>query len=260
MIDSHCHLTDPRLHDQLDDVLARAISARVSQMITIGTELKDDLAAIKICRAHSNVRCAIGVHPNYCNEVDESELSTLREMRNDPSVVALGEMGLDYHYEIDRARQRRFFEFQLALAVEFHRPVVIHCREAVEDCLQIMRGFRVAAVFHCFTGTIAESERILDAGYLIGFTGAVTFKKSDDLRQVARQMPSDRLLVETDAPYLSPEPMRKQKINEPALVVHVASAIATARNVTVEEIDRITTENAQRFFGLSPSPSGRGAG
>jgi TatD DNase family protein len=125
---------------------------------------------------------------------------------------------------------------------------VIHCREAVEDCLAIMRGFRLSAVFHCFTGTLAEAERILAAGYWLGFTGVVTFKKSDELREVARITPADRLLVETDAPYLSPEPLRKQKVNEPALVMYTAAAVAAARGITVEEIDRLTTQNAERFF------------
>jgi TatD DNase family protein len=249
MIDSHCHLTDPRLFEQLEQVLTRATAAGVSRMITIGTELRDDVAAIELCRNRPNVRCAIGVHPNHCDEVDEADLPKLRELQADPSVVALGEMGLDYHHNFaDHARQRRFFETQLAMAVEFNRPVVIHCREAVEDCLAIMRGFRVRAVFHCFTGTLPEAERILGAGYLLGFTGAVTFKKSDELRKVARFAPIDRLLIETDAPYLSPEPMRKQKINEPALIVHTAVAIAAARGVSVAQIDEITAKNCMKFF------------
>jgi TatD DNase family protein len=249
MIDSHCHLTDPRLHQQLDDVLARASAAGVSRMITIGTDLKDDADAIELCRERPNVRCAIGVHPNYCAEVDEADLPRLRELQANPSVVALGEMGLDYHHNFaDRARQKRFFQTQLAMAVEFKRPVVIHCRQAVEDCLAIMRDFRVAAVFHCFTGTLAEAEQILDGGYLLGFTGAVTFKKSNELREIARITPADRLLIETDAPYLSPEPMRKQKINEPALVVHTAAVIATARGASVEKIDELTAENCAKFF------------
>lgn len=252
MIDSHCHLTDPRLLEQVAEVLARASEAGVERMITIGTHPQDHHAAIKLCRAHANIRCAVGIHPNYCHEVDESELPRLRETQSDPAVVALGEMGLDYHYTFaDRARQRRFFEFQLQLAAELKRPVVIHCREAVDDCLDIMRSMPfVPAVFHCFTGTLAEGLRILDAGYLVGFTGVVTFKKSDELRELARQAPADRILVETDAPYLSPEPLRKQNVNEPALVMHTASAVASARGISVDELDHITTANAVRFFGL----------
>jgi TatD DNase family protein len=128
-------------------------------------------------------------------------------------------------------------------------PVVIHCREAVDDCLAVMADFpTVRAVFHCFTGTAHESQKIIAAGHLIGFTGAVTFKKADALREAAKALPDDRIVVETDAPYLTPEPMRKQKINEPAMVVHVAETLAAVRGLTVEQIDRLTTANAKRFF------------
>jgi TatD DNase family protein len=251
LIDSHCHLTDPRLHQQLDAVLSRAVAAGVSRMITIGTELEDDLKAIEVCRGRENLRCSIGVHPNYCHEVEFEKISILRELQKDPSVVALGEMGLDYHHNFaDRTKQRKFFEAQLAMAKEFSKPVVIHCREAVDDTLAIMKNFAsVPAVFHCFTGTVAEAERVLGAGYLLGFTGVVTFKKSDALREAVKLTPRDRLFVETDAPYLSPEPFRSQKINEPALVMHTATAIAQQWGVNVEEVDRVTTENVQRFFG-----------
>lgn len=251
MIDSHCHLTDPRLFAQLDDVIARARTANVRRMITIGTNPLDAARAIELCRARPEVRCAIGVHPNYCHEVDESELPRVREMQIDASVVALGEMGLDYHYDFaDRARQRQFFERQLDLAAELNRPVVIHCREAVHDTLAIMKGFpSVHAVFHCFTGTVDEGTSVLDQGYLLGFTGVVTFKGSEELRDLVRRTPHDRMLVETDAPYLSPEPLRKRKVNEPSFVVHTATAIARVLDVTVEEVDRFTTENVARFFG-----------
>jgi TatD DNase family protein len=251
MIDSHCHLTDPRLMEQLDAVLTRAAAAGVTRMITIGTDPEDNAAAIALCRNRSNLRCVIGIHPNHCHEVDEAELPRLRERQADPAVVAIGEMGLDYHHSFaDRARQRRFFEAQLQLAAEVNRPVVIHCREAVDDCLAVMCSFpAVRAVFHCFTGTRAEAERILAADYLLGFTGVVTFKRSDELRDVVRITPPDRLLVETDSPYLAPEPMRKQKVNEPALVMHTAGAVAAARGISIDELDQITTQNVARFFG-----------
>ena len=251
MIDTHCHLTDERLGSQLNDVLSRAAAAGVSHMITIGTDLDDAAACVAICRGLPNVRCAIGVHPNYSREVEVSELSRLRELQSDPGVVALGEMGLDYHYDDSpKAKQRQVFETQLQLAKELARPVVIHCREATDDCLAIMRGFpEVRAIYHCFTGSPDEARRILDAGYLLGFTGPVTYKKSDALRDVARFVPDDRFLVETDAPYLSPEPVRKQKVNEPSFVVHVADVIARERGRTRQEIDEMTTANARRFFG-----------
>jgi TatD DNase family protein len=239
------------LHRQLDDVIRRAHQAGVTRMITIGTSVQDARDAIALCGSNASVRCAIGVHPNHCDDADISDIDALRDLQRDPSVVALGEMGLDYHYDNDRARQRLFFEAQLSLAIEVSRPVVIHCREAVADALAMMRGFpRERAVFHCFTGTPDEAQQILDAGFFLGFDGPVTFKKGDALRDAARLTPRDRLLLETDSPYLSPEPMRKQKTNEPALVVYVADMIAQLWGVTREEVDRITTENAERLFAI----------
>src|SRR5262249_48629724 len=158
-------------------------------------------------------RCVVGIHPNYCHEIEFESIEQLRNLQTDPNVIALGEMGLDYHYNFaDRARQKKFFEAQLQLAAALNRPVVIHCREAVDDTLATLRAFpSISAIFPCFTGSVDEARRILDAGYLLGFTGPITFKKSDDLREAVRITPHDRLLVETDAPYLSPEPMRKVK-------------------------------------------------
>jgi TatD DNase family protein len=250
MIDTHCHLTDPRLEEQFDSVLHRASAAGVSRMVTIGTDLDDALNCIELCRAIPNVRCAIGVHPNYCGHVRAEDLPQIRHLQADPTVVALGEMGLDYHHDFaPRDRQKNVFEFQLELAAELNRPVVIHSREATDDTLAIMRGFpHVRAVFHCFTGSVEEARKILDAGYLLGFTGAATFKKNDEIRAAAALAPLDRILVETDAPYLSPEPVRSQRTNEPAFVMHVAAVVARMKGVSLEELDRVTTQNAMSFY------------
>ena len=257
MLDSHCHLTDPRLGSQLDDVLARARAAGVTRLITIGTTLDDDAAAVALCRGRPDVRCAIGVHPNYSHEAEVSDVPRLRELQKDRSVVALGEMGLDYHHKFaSRQRQLSFFEPQLQLAAELGRPVVIHCREATDDCLAVMRQFPgVGAVYHCFTGSPEEARKILDAGYLLGFTGAVTFKRNDALREAVALTPADRMLVETDAPYLTPEPHRAQKTNEPAMVVPVAATVARVKGMSVVEVDRVTTANAEQFFGWRESPA-----
>jgi TatD DNase family protein len=159
-------------------------------------------------------------------------------------------MGLDYHHHYaSTARQADFLRAQLELARELDRPVIIHCREAVDDCLAIMNSYAgISAVFHCFTGTADEAMRIFQAGYFIGFTGVVTFRNGESLRQIAASAPAERILVETDAPYLTPEPMRKQKVNEPALVVHTAEIVAQARGISAQELDRITSENALRFY------------
>ena len=251
MIDSHCHLTYEPLAKQLDDVLKRAAAAGVKRMITIGTDLADAQRAVELCRRHDNIRCAIGIHPHHCAQAADEDVAWLRGLQQSPAVVALGEMGLDYHYDFSpRERQAEIFTGQLELAQELNRPVVIHNREATDDCLAIMKNFpKVRAVFHCFTGSMDEARKILDQGYLLGFTGIVTYKKSDELREVARFTPVDRILVETDAPYLSPEPVRKQKVNEPSFVMHTAQAVAELRGISIEELDRITSENVSRHFG-----------
>jgi len=250
MIDTHCHLTDLRLFRQYDAVLARAAEAGVDRVVTIGTDLEDDQAAIELCRLRPQIRCAIGVHPNYSADARVEDVAKLRELQKHPSVVALGEMGLDYHYDrAEPAHQRKIFEAQLQLASEVDRPVVIHCREAVDDTLAVMKSFqKIPAVFHCFTGTRDEARKILDAGYWLGFTGVITFKKNDELREVVAMTPLDRLLVETDAPYLSPEPVRNVKTNEPAFVAHTARVAAQVKRLAYEEFDRVATENALRFY------------
>jgi TatD DNase family protein len=250
MIDSHCHLTYDQLSGQLEAVLERAAAAGVVGMVTIGTSVGDAKRAVELCRKHSQVRCAIGVHPHHAGEMAAGDIEELEMLQRNAEVVALGEMGLDYHYDFSpRGRQKEVFVAQLELARKVNRPVVIHCREAVEDCLGIMKDFPgVSAVFHCFTGSAAEARAILDRGYYLGFTGVVTFKRSEELREVVRFTPGDRVMVETDAPYLSPEPFRKQKVNEPALVRYTLERVAEVRGVSVEEMDRVTEENTRRFY------------
>ncbi len=250
MFDTHCHLTDPNLFSQLTAVLARAAGAGVSRMVTIGTHPTDWQRVIDLVKDRPAIRCAIGVHPNYCHEVDFGAVSDLRQLQQNPEVVAVGEMGLDYHHHFaPKARQTEFFSAQLQIAQEVDRPVVIHCREAVDDCLAILAGFgKIRAVFHCFTGTVDEAKRIFALGHFIGFTGVVTFKNGQSLRDIAAAAPRDQILVETDAPYLTPEPMRKQKINEPAMVMHTAAVVAAARKVSLEELDARTSDNARRFY------------
>jgi TatD DNase family protein len=253
MIDTHCHLTDPRLLDQIDAVMQRAQGAGVSGIMTIGTHPADWPGCVELCRKYANVRAAVGVHPNYCHEAELADLSRLPELLREPGVLALGEMGLDYfHKDAPRDRQGEFFRAQLALARDHDRPAIIHSRQATDDTLAALGEFpTVAAVFHCFTGTLAEAKKIIAAGHYVGFTGVVTYKNAPEVRASAAIVPADRILVETDAPYLSPEPMRRQKVNEPSLVMHTAAMVAQVRGIRVEELDRITTENARRLFRWS---------
>lgn len=250
MYDTHCHLTDPRLLEQLDAVLDRAAAAGIHRIVTIGTDIDDDRASMALCHGRPQLRCVVGIHPNYVQPGDQARMGELRELAAGPSVVALGELGLDYfHKHATPELQAELFLLQMELAREMKLPVVLHCREAIADALKILADFGdVQGVFHCFTGTLDEGRQILERGYLIGLDGPVTYKKNTSLRELAREMPLEKLLIETDAPYLTPEPMRKQKINEPAMVSHIAQCIADVRGISLAEVEAVTNANADRFF------------
>ncbi len=253
MIDSHCHLTDPRLFDQLDGVLERAKAAGVTQIVTIGTDPDDAAAAIGVCEKHPDrVKCAIGIHPNESGNCDVTAVGRIRNLARHPSVVAIGEMGLDYFWDkVPPTVQRVIFEAQLELAAELSKPVVIHSRNAVADTLAVLKAYPgVHCVFHCFTGTPDEADQILAAGHLLGFTGPITFKKNDVLRQIVKSTPDDRLLIETDGPYLSPEPLRGKKVCEPSFVQHTLATVASVKGLLIREADALTTSNTRRFYRL----------
>lgn len=253
LIDSHCHLTCDGLYEQVDAVLDRAAKAGVERCMTIATNFEDAERAFRLSATYSGVHAAVGIHPHEANRVEEGWDETLRELIGRDDVYAVGETGLDYHYDFARREdQARVFRRQLELAENVGKPVVIHCREAIADALAVLGEYPSLrrVVFHCFTGTTSEAERILKRGYWISLTGVVTFKKSDELRAVARLLPADRLMVETDAPYLSPEPVRDVRPNEPAHLVHTAACIARERDISVSDLAVLTSENARRFFGL----------
>ena len=226
-------------------------------MIAAASEVSDSAAAAVLARQHEPVFFTAGVHPHHAKDAAEDYLADIEELTRQPKNVAVGEIGLDYHYDFSpRDVQRRVFAEQLALAKRLGKPVVIHTREAFADTLAALAASGVDArrvVFHSFTGPPAEAGRALDLGATIGFSGIVTFKKTSELRQGAALVPDDRLLIETDSPYLSPEPLRKMKVNEPANVAHVLRCLATARKVATEALTEATTANARRFFGLDTS-------
>lgn len=250
MIETHCHLTDPVLGNQLADVLARAKAAGVTQLVTIATSINDSHAAVALANRHGHLGCTVGIHPNHSATAAAEDVRDLAGLVDQPAVVAVGECGLDYfHSHADRKHQATVFIAQLELARQSGLPAVIHSRDAIADTLAILKTFPdVACVFHCFTGTMDEARQILDAGHLLGFTGPVTYKKNDELRSIAAMVPADRLLVETDAPYLSPEPVRGQRPCEPAMVMHVARRVSEVRGISLDQLDELTTANAHRFF------------
>lgn len=259
MIDTHCHLTYDGLREQMDAVVARARAAGVDRMVTVGTTPEDAAAAVAAAGRHAGVHAAVGLHPHYADAwTDRSAvLACLRQLAARPGVVALGEMGLDVHYpEPPLDRQRQALSWQLELAAETALaglPIIIHNREATAAALDLLRDAGLPGsrfVFHCFTGGPDELERILAFGALVGFTGIVTFRNAAALADCARRVPLDRLLIETDAPFLTPEPKRKVRPNEPCHVPLVAEFLATARGCPLDDFVAAVDANAERFFGL----------
>lgn len=262
LIDTHCHLTCPELYRQLGDVLARAQQAGVSRLITIATSPQDARRAVDIARAHPQVSFAAGVHPHEAAKVTDDDLEALAHLHRgrwrlgalEERLAAVGETGLDFHYDFaPRERQEQVFRFQLALAAETGRPVVIHAREAelrVCDILDEYPALAGRAVFHCFSKGPDVARRIFDAGNWLSFTGVLTFRNALEVQESARTAPADRIMIETDAPYLSPEPVRKVRPCEPAFVAHTARALAALRGEPPETLAARTTQNAERFFSL----------
>lgn len=260
MIDTHCHLTDPRLGDRLDDVLAAAAAAGVTGMISIATTPADAAAALAIAEQHDHVYATVGVHPLYAAEFDDDQefyehIHEIAPFIGHPKVVALGEMGLDHHYDDPpRDVQRATFARQLDLARTLSKlPIIIHNREATDDVLAMLREAGMPGeryVFHCFTGSVAEVDRILDFGAAVGFTGVVTFSNAKEVAEAADRVPLDRLLIETDAPYLTPEPHRKVRVNEPRYVADVARFLAAKRGLALEAFVEQVDANARRIFPL----------
>jgi len=260
MIDTHCHLTFDQLASRLDDVLREAKQAGVHGMISVGTSPQQTQQAIAVAQRHTGVYATAGLHPHYVEQFTSKTalLDSLREAAASPHVVALGEMGLDRHYpEPPLEHQRQAFDWQLELAAEpalKHLPIIIHNRKATEDTLAMLRQAGMAGdrfVFHCFAGDVAEVEAILKFGAMVSFTGIVTFPNAREVAEASDRVPVDRLMVETDAPYLTPEPYRKLRPNEPRYVVEVARFLAERRKMDFADFETVMDENAKRFFRLN---------
>lgn len=262
LIDTHCHLAHGRLQQAAADVLDRAAAAGVTAVVCAAGTLSESRAALGLSRRFGGVSFTAGVHPHDAKDAPGDYLRRLEDLAADARHVAVGEIGLDYHYDFSpRDAQRRVFAEQLALAARLGKPVVVHTREAFDDTIAILRASAVpgaSVVFHSFTGDETQVRTALDLGATIGFSGIVTFRKADDLRAAAAVVPDDRILVETDAPYLSPEPVRRMKTNEPANVVHVACCLAALRHTTPARFAEIAAANAVAFFGL-PADAARPA-
>lgn len=255
-VDSHCHLNYPGLVEDQAGVIARAREAGVSAMLAISTRSSEWDDVIRIAEGTTDIWASVGVHPHEADSED-IEKTRLVDATHHPRVVGIGETGLDYYYDkSDRARQRESFRRHIAAARETGLPVIVHTREAEADTLEIMESElgkgAYSAVIHCFTASAAFGRKMLDLGFYISISGIVTFRNATDLAEFAAEIPEDRLLVETDAPFLAPVPKRG-KTCEPAFVTHTAAFLAEKRGVAFEDLDRVTSENFYRLFAKAAS-------
>ena len=250
LTDTHCHLDMSHFAEDLPEVIDRAISAGVGTMITIGSDATSSATAVELAERYESVYASVGIHPHDSSGFTPDAAEKLRQWAKHPRVVAIGETGLDFHYDYSpRDVQRDVFSAHLDIAIQTGLPAIVHSREAIEETLAILRESGIKqGVMHFFSGSPEEAEEVMKMGLHISLAGPVTFKNARELRRVAEMVPDEMLLIETDAPYLTPEPLRGKR-NEPAFVVHTAAEVARIRGISVEDLARITTLNAVRLFG-----------
>jgi TatD DNase family protein len=260
LFDTHTHLDDKQFADDFDAVVQRALEQGVSRMMIIACEEASSKLSLELSKKSSHLYCSIGVHPQDASTWREPLLDEFRQMirANPDKIRAIGEIGLDYHYEFSpRDVQREVFIKQIDLAIDCGLPVIVHDREAHGDCLEIVQSFAKAGrlpampgVFHCYSGSYEMAKLLLGIGFYISFAGPITFKNAHRAVELLPQIPLDRLLIETDCPYLAPEPMRGHR-NEPSYVRFVAEKVAELHHLPVSDIEEITTANACRLFGIT---------
>lgn len=251
LFDTHAHLLDERFDEDRERVIRELPQNGVAQVVESSADLADSIRAAALAREHSIVHAAVGLHPHSASEWDEHTEAALRALLKEPKVVAVGEIGLDYHYDFSpRDIQREVFEHQIILALEENFPIVVHSREATADTMALLKKYpEVRGELHCFSGSAETAKELLKMGFYIAFGGALTFKNARKTLEAAMAVPLDRLLIETDCPYMTPVPFRGKR-NEPAYVRLVAEKLAEVKGVAVEEIALVTMENAKRFFGI----------
>jgi TatD DNase family protein len=254
LIDTHAHLDQEEFNDDRAEMIARAAAAGIETIVAVGVTAVSSGATVKLAAEYPSVFAAVGIQPNYCGQAVPGDWERIEALVKSPKVVAIGETGLDRYWDYTPFDvQQDYFDRHLRLAERTGLPFIIHTRESDEDVLAMLREARkrgtLRGVMHSFTGNAATSAECIDLGLYISFAGMVTFKKSDELREIARTVPADRILIETDSPYLSPHPLRGKR-NEPANLVHTARQLADVRGCSFEEFAAQTTSNSKELFGL----------
>lgn len=248
IIDSHAHYDDSSFDADREDVLRELFSGEICKIVNIGCSVKSSYSSVKLAEEYAGIYAAVGLHPDAADEIDRIE--EIRRLCGNKKVVAVGEIGLDYHYEEHgRDIQKKAFEEQLKLAAELDMPVVIHSRDAWEDTMELLRKYRPKGVMHCFSGSAEIAREIVEMGMYVGFTGVVTFKNAKKALKALEAVPLDRLLIETDCPYMAPEPNRGKR-NYSGYLPYTVAAMAAVKGVSPDEMAEITAENAERLFNI----------
>ncbi|HOJ77974.1 MAG TPA: TatD family hydrolase [Bacillota bacterium] len=252
-IDSHCHLNDQAYNETLDQVIALANASNVNQFIVVGYDLESSKRAVRLAQQYDSIWATVGIHPHDAKCWNDETAQEVKELLTEPKVVAVGEIGLDYYYNhSSKEDQIRAFKEQLTIAKEYNKPIIIHNRDAHQDTLDILKKEGVGpsrGVMHCFSGSLEVARECLKLGLNISFAGSLTFNNAHKLREVAASIPIEKILVETDSPYLTPHPHRGQQ-NSPALVGLVGAKLAEVKGMTLAEVAQITTENCISLFKL----------
>ena len=251
LFDTHAHLNDPRFNEDRHELIDSLGKNGVSLFCEIGYDIDSSVEALNLAQKYDFVYAALGVHPHDTQHLTENDMTRLKELLAHPKAVALGEIGLDYYYDnSERDKQRFWFDRQLKLASEVKKPVVIHTRDAMGDTIDILRAnSQNTGIIHCYSGSKESAKILLDMGYYISFAGPLTFKNANTALEVAAYVPEDRILIETDSPYLAPVPHRGKR-NTPVYVAEVAKKLAEIRGTTFEHIANVTFENAKRVYGI----------
>lgn len=253
LVDSHAHLDGRQFVNDLDETVERATANGISHILTIGCDLESSENSITVAEKYENIFAAVGVHPHDATEINDAALAKLRTMLSHPKVVALGEIGLDYYRDRSpREIQREAFRQQIRLAREVGKPIIVHDRDAHDEVIQTLKeedAAEVGGILHCFSGDLNMAKQCLELGFYLSFTGTITYPKNEEVREIIKEIPIDRMLVETDCPYLSPQKFRGKR-NEPAYVRYTAEKMAEIKGLTIEDVARVTSRNCHNLFGF----------
>lgn len=253
LFDSHAHLDDERFREDRDAVIQSMPEAGVGLIMNVGADMPSSRRSLVLAKKYPFIYAAVGVHPHDVEDMTEADLQDLRELAGEEKVRAIGEIGLDYHYDNSpRDKQKYWFEKQIELAQDLDLPIIIHCRDAMQDCMDILRSYdfsRTSGVMHCYSGSAETAEEVVKMGMYVAFGGAITFKNNKKACHVVQSVPMERLLIETDCPYLTPEPYRGKR-NDSRYVKYVAEKVAEFRGLPVEEVEKVTMTNAKCLFQI----------